>query len=173
MKKLKELLYKDFLNIIDEETQINIISIQEYDMGSDLRYIKKPSEAVQLLAIGYYPHEIEYIKNPSKKVQLKAVQEDPSSIEYIKNPSEEVQLKAIQGDSFSIEYIKNPSEIVQFEAIKTINNWVYFMEFPYKKISSPKVISVLYKKAPEEFKEKIRFHKQYRSDAQIVLERIK
>jgi hypothetical protein len=43
-----------------------------------------------------YGYSIKYMKNPSERVQLAAVKQNAYAIEYIKNPSERVQLAAVQ-----------------------------------------------------------------------------
>jgi hypothetical protein len=83
--------------------------------GYNIRYIKNPSEEVQLEAVK--DHAIYFIKNPSEEVQLEAIKENGSNIYFIKNPSEEIQLAAVKQSPDSIQYINNPSIEVQKAAI--------------------------------------------------------
>ena len=56
---------------------------------------------------------IKYIKDPTEEMQLEAVKEEPFAILYIKEPSEEVQLEAVKREYLAIDFIKNPTEKVQ------------------------------------------------------------
>ena len=89
---------------------------------STIKYIKNPSEQLQISAVRNNGHLIEFIKNPSKEVQLASVKNNGYSIEYIENPSEEVQLSAVLRSPYSIEHIIEkgiiPSEQVQLAAVK-------------------------------------------------------
>jgi hypothetical protein len=89
---------------------------------STIKYIKNPSEQLQISAVRNNGHLIEFIKNPSEEVQLASVKNNGYSIEYIENPSEEVQLSAVLRSPYSIEHIIEkgiiPSEQVQLAAVK-------------------------------------------------------
>ena len=56
---------------------------------------------------------IKYIKNPSEEIQIEAVRKNGYAIRFIKNPSEEIQIEAVKENGYAIEYIKNPTEKVQ------------------------------------------------------------
>jgi hypothetical protein len=47
------------------------------------------------------------------------------------------------------------------------------MHYCYKKINSSKALKLLYKKASEKYKERIKAHPNYKSDAELILESIK
>ena len=79
--------------------------------------IDSQPEDVQIIAVGRYYDYIKYIKNPSDAVQLEAVLNNGLAIQYIKNPSEAVQLVAVLSNWESIQYIDEPSEAVKAEAI--------------------------------------------------------
>lgn len=53
---------------------------------------------------------IKFIKNPSEQLQLKMVQRNGCNIKYIKDPSENIQLTAILQNSKAINYINNPTK---------------------------------------------------------------
>lgn len=53
---------------------------------------------------------IRFIKNPSEAVQLKAVTTTFYAIRYIQQPSEAVQLAAVRSNKLAIFYIQNPCE---------------------------------------------------------------
>ena len=65
-------------------------------MGNTIKYIKNPTEKVQLEAVRWSKLAIKYIiknigGNPSEKVQLEAVKRDVNAIKHFKNPSEKVK----------------------------------------------------------------------------------
>jgi hypothetical protein len=55
---------------------------------------------------------IRYIKNPTEKVQLYVINEEPDFIASIENPTELVQLTVVQKHAFYFSLIKNPTERV-------------------------------------------------------------
>ena len=57
-------------------------------------------------------YAIRFIKNPSEVVQLTAVKQDGYALQFITNPSEVVQLEAVKQDVCAIQFIENPSEAV-------------------------------------------------------------
>lgn len=169
MNKLQ--IYEDFLNIVDESTQKALIKEDPYE----IRYIKNPSEEVQLIAVKGYGQAIEDIKDPSEIVQLEAVKKYSFAINYIKNPSELVQLESIKEDIYLIEYIKNPSELVQLEVVKNYNidDEDFFMEIMFLKIQSSLALNLLYKKVLNiNHKKKIASNSNYKTDAKLILDKI-
>src|SRR5690554_356835 len=52
---------------------------------------------------------IKFIKEPSEEIQLAAVNQNGFAIQYITDPSEEVQLEAVTNVGMSIQCIKNPT----------------------------------------------------------------
>lgn len=118
-----------FMNTGFNLTEDDIIdSIDENP--SNIKYIKDPSEKVQLMSVSKNPNMIQYIlKNnikPSDDVLITAISKKPSILEYIlKNrikPSEEVQIAAIKEDNNSFSILLNygikPSEEVQKIALE-------------------------------------------------------
>jgi len=102
-----------------EDIQLMIARIEGRPTGMLVsRYIKNPTEKVQLFVVQKDGEAIKYIDNPTEKAQLVAVTEDGNAIRYIKNPSEEVQLAAVTRRGIAIEFIDNPSEQVQLAAFK-------------------------------------------------------
>ena len=99
-----------------------------------IRYIKNPSEDVQLAAVKQDVDVIEYIQNPSEKVQLAAIKQGFWAIKYIRNPSEKVKLAAVQQSGYAIEYIKNPSEEVQLAAIQQLPQLITRIKNPTEKV---------------------------------------
>ena len=61
---------------------------------------------------------LKYIKNPSEEIQLEYVEKFGWGIKYISNPSEKVQKKAIKSSSWAIQNIINPSDKIKLFAIK-------------------------------------------------------
>lgn len=71
-----------------EEEQIRSIKMPSgLNNGGNVKFIKKPTEAVQLLAVKDSAENIKYIKNPTKRVQLYILENAPAWVEYIKNPA--------------------------------------------------------------------------------------
>lgn len=99
-----------------------------------IKFIKDPSEEVQLEAVRQNGRVIQLIKNPSKEVQLEAVKHDGYAIQYIENPSEELQLEAVRQHCSSIEVIKDPSEKVQLEAVRENGYNIYYIKNPSEEV---------------------------------------
>lgn len=141
-------LYIDFLNIIDDETLIDVI-----DNGS------------------YF---LKYVKNPSKKVQLAAIRININCLLDIKNPSEQVQLEAIKNDICSITYIEKPCESTQFFAIKNYDKEYdeeWFINNCLNKIQDSKMLNILYNKVQlPKSKLKITKSKSWKDYANLILE---
>ncbi len=117
----------DSINSLSEKDQISMVQHKP----SNIKYIKDPSEAVQLAAIEYSRGDaMRYIKNPTEKAQLAAVKIYGRYIAYIKNPSEAVKLAAVKNTGDAIEYIENPSEAVQLAAVKQHGEAIRYIENP-------------------------------------------
>ena len=98
---------------MSEDEQVELVR----DHFLSIRYIRKPSEKVQLAALesgGAFA--LDYIRRPTEKVQLAAVEKDPLSLNFIKRPTEKVQIAAVKKDPLALKYIENPSEKVQLAA---------------------------------------------------------
>jgi hypothetical protein len=91
-------------------------------LPNNIKYVKKPTEELQLAAVGSNANSIQHIKNPTERVQLLAITKVPSTIKYITNPSEAIQLAAVAKAAISIQHIDNPTEKVQRLAIKQEGN---------------------------------------------------
>ena len=113
------------LNSMDESNQIVLLQKD----SSLFRYIKNPSERVQIAAVSKYGSAIKYIIRagitPSEAVQIAAVSKYGSAINYIIRagitPSEAVQTASVSEDAYAIKYIIDagitPSETVQLAAV--------------------------------------------------------
>ena len=84
--------------------------------GDAIRFIEKPSEAVQMAAVQQDGYAIRYIEKPSEALRMAAVQQNGYAIEYIKRPSEALRMAAVQQNGYAIQFIKRPSEAVQMAA---------------------------------------------------------
>jgi hypothetical protein len=100
---------------LSNQEQINCETVREY--GLDIKDIKNPSVAVQLIATSQNGRAIQYIENPTESVQFSATSQNGYCIRYIKNPSESVQLNAIANNLYAISLIKSPTEAVQLNAM--------------------------------------------------------
>ena len=99
-----------------------------------IKYIKNPSEAVQLAAVKHNGYIINYIKNPSEDVQLAAIKRYGHHIQYIKNPSEAVQLAAVNQNGLAIYYINDPSEALQLAAVNQNSEAIEYIKNPTPRV---------------------------------------
>lgn len=125
---------RDFLNFRERRN----IAMVENDPFS-IRSIKKPSEAVQLIAVQQEPSTIGDIKRPSPKAQVMAVEKNIGVITLIDSPCEEAQKIAVREEPFAsslietsegvkemmvnndpscIRHISDPSETLQMLAVQ-------------------------------------------------------
>ena len=119
--------------------------------GYAIKYIKDPSEAVQLEAVKRNGWAIQYIRNPSEAVQLMAVKNDYRVIMYLEKPSEAVkfagydkkyfksqaevlQLEAVKNNASAIQSIENPSESVQVAAVEKDSSCIQFIKNPSESV---------------------------------------
>jgi hypothetical protein len=108
--------------------------IEQYvkSISNGIKYVKHPSEQLQLAAVGSNANAIQYIKNPSEQVQQLAIDKSPSNIKYIKQPSETIQLAAVDQSPVVIKHIDNPTEKVQLLAIRKGGNVIFdYIKNPY------------------------------------------
>lgn len=70
MKSLETKILIDFINLVDDSTKLQIISPNYYIL---IKFIKNPSEIVQLKAVKQNVFAIRYIQNPTDKVQFLAI----------------------------------------------------------------------------------------------------
>jgi len=86
--------------------------------GTYIKYLNKPSEAVQIAAVRSDSYAIRYIKRPKLPVQLAAIEIDPESHRYIKKPHEKaIQLAVTLSPHIYVD-IENPSPKVQLIAVE-------------------------------------------------------
>src|SRR5574344_1845703 len=101
---------------VRKETILKMINTNEIvatKVGRDWRIFK--SDVIKYLKKNS-SNKLKFIKNPSEEVQLEAVKQNGLAIQYIVNPSEEVQLEAVKQNGLAIQYIDNPSEEAQLLA---------------------------------------------------------
>ena len=116
IKKLKEIDSTTFPLAI-QLAAVARRDTEEDENVSAIKYIKNPSEAVQMAAVNQNGHTIQYIKNPTEAVQMTAVNKNGLTIKHIPNPGEAVQMAAVNKNGLAIGYISNPSEAVQLAAV--------------------------------------------------------
>jgi hypothetical protein len=121
MKDLNDL--KD-INDLTEDEQIKLVSS---NFGWDIKYIKTPSEKVQLAAVIENINVIRYIDNPSEKAQLVLAKCFPEHIDLIKDPFESVQLEAAKNlsnyniDNYVEQYITAPKAKELYYKLRKVN----------------------------------------------------
>lgn len=106
MVQVAEKIPKEVNKISDENVLIETV---KNDPGA-IRYIEKPSEAVQLAAIQKNGCAIEFIINPTQAILIEAVKRCPTALRYIKNPSVDLLKLAIESHPEAIEDIRNPDK---------------------------------------------------------------
>jgi hypothetical protein len=116
IKKLKEIDSTTFPLAI-QLAAVARRDTEEDENVSAIKYIKNPSEAVQMAAVNQNGHTIQYIKNPTEAVQMTAVNKNGLTIKHIPNPGEAVQMAAVNKNGLAIGYISNPGEAVQLAAV--------------------------------------------------------
>lgn len=118
-----------FIKDPSEELQIESVTRGSYS----IKFIKNPCDKAVMLAIKGDPGLIKHIKSPSEEAQLAVVKYSPYYIRWIEKPSEKVQLEAVRQDHDAIRHIKNPTNSVQLEAVK--NSWlcIKYIEDPSEK----------------------------------------
>ena len=159
------------------------VKLQEFAVSENheyVEYINNVDELVQIKLITHYPYLIQYINNPSPSAQIMAINASATLAAHIKNITKEAQNLAVSKNAYLIEYFENPDNEVQMTAILTAiknNNLlgVFVANIRiYKKITCPYVLNILYKNINDgKFKKMILKNKHYKSDAQLVLDRIK
>jgi len=115
--------FKDRYGNLDPRKFVGDVSQEQKDLlivrrnGSDIVYIKEPTEKVKLEAVKNSPYAIEYIENPSEQVQLEAVKQNGFIIRRIYKmgiePSEQVQLGAVKKNIESFGFIDKPFDSVK------------------------------------------------------------
>ena len=131
-------------NWYSEQEKIKWVQLDGYLV----KYIYKPSEAVQMEAVRQNGEVIKYLYKPSEAVQLEAAKQSGELITYWSKPSEAVQMEAVKHDWWAIGDINNPSEAVQMEAVKNDRWAIAVIDNP-----SEAVIDYLYKNKREVFDE--------------------
>lgn len=128
MNRFEELIYQDFLKILDKENDLDSF-FKKYKLENLCSGIINPSKKlikdinnlsdaskfiVMRCNIMYFP----YINDPSDELIIEAVLRATNYLVYVKNPSLNVQMEVVKYSSASIRFIKNPHESVIMESIK-------------------------------------------------------
>ena len=117
-REIKSASFKELtdsnINDLNDADQIRII---KYRSGYFLD-IKNPSNKVKIETIKIDPMAIKYIDKPTEYMQLIAVKKNPGMYKEIQDPdpSERVKVIAVSGASFLIKYMHDPSEKIQVAA---------------------------------------------------------
>ena len=85
-------------------------------------------------------YAIKYIKNPSEKVQLEAIKENYDAIRYIKNPSYKIELEAIKENESAINFIQDLDEE---KMVSFLKQNILVIKYLYKKLSIEKIEEAL------------------------------
>ncbi|MBN2096405.1 hypothetical protein JW752_03305 [Candidatus Peregrinibacteria bacterium] len=92
--------------INDESTLIEIIK----NNPADIRYVKNPSETLQLVAVKANGCVVEYIKNPGKTILGEAVKNCPTALNFLKDLPDDIVKLALESYPEGITYLEDPDE---------------------------------------------------------------
>lgn len=109
-----ELIFKDFLNLLDNESILLLIK----EKGFIIKYLKKQDELFQLASVKNNGEYIKYIKNPSEKVQLESINHIKSEFWFI-----ELCLKKITNPIVLAQLYKKTNSSLLKIKIKNSNHW--------------------------------------------------
>jgi len=111
---------------LDDETLIGYVK----ENPDNIKYIKNPSQEVQLAALRRKPQIIQFIAFPSEKFQLYVVRLSPGYIRYINEPTDNVIIEAFKKDNSILEEIPYPSEKVQMYAVSHFPLAIFDIQYP-------------------------------------------
>lgn len=149
----EDLIYKEFLNICDEETKEIIVQTNMFD----IQFIDDPSEKIQMIAYNQYPLIIEYIQNPCKILQEALINKNVLYLRYIKNPSVDIQKLAL-----SKLKEKNDNDQLSYYCAKCLDSFTdtyVFFDF----------YNFILKTELQTLKTIVENHKYYKDSANLVL----
>lgn len=63
-----------------------------------MNFKKKFTEEEALQLVKFYGENIKFIKDPSEAVQIESLNTNVNAIQYIENPSEKIQLMVVKND---------------------------------------------------------------------------
>ncbi len=119
--------------------------------SSDIRFIKNPSEAVQMMAVNSHWKNIGYIKCPHPRVQMAAVKQchgrrnfwKDTPLNWINNPSHEVQLECVKlTKGYVLRYLKgNPPEEILLAAVRLNGRVIKYINKPSVEMQRIAVVS--------------------------------
>lgn len=166
-------IYIDLINIIDDESLIELIKEDHHIISN----VKKVSKTVfDFFVKTYGEHSMGVIKNIPDSFLEQVLQENGEAIMFLKNdPSIKLQKIAVKNHCGAIFYIKSPSESVIIESIKYIDFDMYneeeFLTHYYPLISTPKIFWNLFNKFAhdENSLNSLKNHKYYKDDAHLII----
>lgn len=142
--------------------------------GLSLKFIKNPTEEMQLVAVKQNADTIQFINNPIELIQLEAINQHPSSLRlFINFATNVVIVEAIKKDPFVIRYIQNPTIEMQRVAIQYIKeiDLIRFTNVFTHKITDSISLCLLHSRLPDsELKNRIKKLPNWKDDANLILE---
>ncbi len=125
-------IYKDFANIVDLKTRIEMLKVDP-NLIDD---ILNPTEDEIITAIDADPYSVLYVKNPSQKIIHHAIKKDESIFYYFSdiNLNPKYLLEIVKNNPSFIKNIENPTELMQKVAVKKRPSCIGYLSFPSKKI---------------------------------------
>lgn len=103
-----------YLKFVKDENLLKQFINDDADL---IKFVKKPSEELQVCAVHKQPEDIKYISNPTTRVQLYVVGKNPKLIQYIKKPEASVQMVAFRQDKSCANLIDNPCPEIESYAL--------------------------------------------------------
>jgi hypothetical protein len=152
--------------------------------GYYIKEIDNPTLEQQKIAVKRDATSISHSKNPFEEVQMMAVLNDADNIRRIKNPTDKVQLVAINNDNTIFMYLKTPSLEVSEIFNKYLSKLIkiknedevncYYIDSALSRVKGIRSSTlILFERIVNDnkTKERIKKHKNYKNDAQLILEK--
>jgi hypothetical protein len=191
MKKTQE-FYIKMQTINERSSKVQIKLIQEYGLISVMKYITKPDKKVQKWIVQNDFFLVDQIKELDEEFQIMLMNKKSAYIKLINNQTELVQKMALLDNFKLIFSVNNPTEEVQLivwnnkqfqeelihDNIKqsiyyndSVDIWKLFLRSEW---TSPLILSYMIKNPL--FKDSVKIikkHKNYLTEAQLILTKIK
>jgi hypothetical protein len=105
-------------------------------------WVKAASDEELDRQIRLTPKYIKYVKNPSEKLQIIAITNEPFCLKLIKNPTEKIKELAVSKNGLNIQHCKNPSELLQELAVRQNSHGAMILILKMGIIPSEKIIKL-------------------------------
>ncbi|HBG8470868.1 TPA: DUF4116 domain-containing protein [Clostridioides difficile] len=86
--------------------------------GELLKYVKKQTEEICLLAVRENPWALIHVKRQTERICIEAVKQWGTILQFVKKQTPKICLEAVKQNSFALYYVKKQFEEVCIEAVK-------------------------------------------------------